>query len=70
MTHPAFTTSFENREMFGWPNTATASVELTNDQWTALMCLLSVHKRQPVMSPFDTERLNAALQSITKQLKG
>ena len=51
-------------------DTATASVELTNDQWTALMCLLSVHKRQPVMSSFDTERLNAAFQSITRQLKG
>ena len=32
MTHPAFTTSFENREMFGWPTANTFMLLLDDCQ--------------------------------------
>ena len=70
MTHPAFTTSFENREMFGWPTQKPelAAVTLSPTQWTALICLLSVHERKPVMSPYDSQTLSGALKQIRRQL--
>ena len=43
MTHPAFTTSYENREMFNWPTQPTSrevTIKLTNKQWVQLMALL------------------------------
>jgi len=43
MTHPAFTTSFENREMFGWPTqpqTRSINITLTNKQWVLLAAVL------------------------------
>ena len=44
MTHPAFTTSFENREMFNWstqPTTRQVTIELTNRQWILLASVLA-----------------------------
>ena len=44
MTHPAFNTSFENREMFGWSTqhtTRQVTIELTNRQWVLLASVLA-----------------------------
>ena len=41
--------------------------ELTGKQYGALMCLLSVHSLEPVMSPYDTEILNGLAKALEKQ---
>ena len=41
--------------------------ELTGKQYGALMCLLSVHSREPVMSAYDTETLNGLAKALEKQ---
>ena len=41
--------------------------ELTAKQYGALMCLLSVHNREPVMSAYDTEILNGLAKELEKQ---
>lgn len=41
--------------------------ELTGKQWSALVCLLNVHNREPVMSAYDTKTLHGVLSSLVKQ---
>ena len=43
------------------------SFQLTAKQYSALMCLLNVHSREPVMSAYDTEILNGLAKAIEKQ---
>jgi hypothetical protein len=50
---------------------AGVDVPITLDarQWGLLACLLRVHSRRPIMSPFDTEALAAIGIEVERQLE-
>ena len=49
------------------PHDRKLTFKLTGKQYGALMCLLGVHNREPVMSAYDTEILNGLAKALEKQ---
>jgi hypothetical protein len=44
-------------------------ISLDARQWGLLACLLRVHSKSPIMSPFDTEALGAIGIELERQLE-
>lgn len=81
MTHPAFTTSFENREMFGWPtqpaDRVITAVDVTNVEDEAMdsiahladTYLEEAQEHQRHMTEFDAWCAAAALLESVMRTK-